>query len=184
MDRAAHDGGGRRGFPWRIISWGTAAPLLLLPLLAMQFTSEVNWTRGDFIFAAVVFGTIGIILELTMGMTSNLAYRAAVGAGLAAAFLLVWANGAVGMIGDEGNSYNLFFGLVLAAALAGAIGAGLEARGMMRAMLAAGIAQVLVAAGGLSMDLRGAIFSAALAGLWFVSAWLFRKAALSPSQAR
>ena len=41
--------GARSGGPWRFVGWGIAASLLLLPLFAMQFTPEVNWTASDFI---------------------------------------------------------------------------------------------------------------------------------------
>ena len=38
---------------WRIIGWGSAVALILTPLVAMQFTSEVNWDETDFIFNAI-----------------------------------------------------------------------------------------------------------------------------------
>jgi hypothetical protein len=41
--RGTSDGSGRRGSRWRLAIWGTAALILLLPLLAMQFTDEVAW---------------------------------------------------------------------------------------------------------------------------------------------
>jgi hypothetical protein len=93
-----------RGSVWRIAGWSIGASLLLLPAVAMQFTDEVNWTGFDFIFAGAMIGTVGLVLELAVRMTHNFAYRAGVGAALAAAFLIVWANGAVGMIGSEHNS--------------------------------------------------------------------------------
>ena len=38
---------GSRWSRWRVIMWGTAAFLLLLPAIAMQFTGEVTWdARG------------------------------------------------------------------------------------------------------------------------------------------
>jgi hypothetical protein len=37
-------GGSRR----RLAAWATAAILLLLPLIAMPFTDEVNWDETDF----------------------------------------------------------------------------------------------------------------------------------------
>ena len=39
-------------------------------------------------------------------MTGNSAYRAAVGVAIAAAFILVWMNLAVGIIGSEDNPAN------------------------------------------------------------------------------
>jgi hypothetical protein len=38
----------------RIAIWGTAAFLLLLPWVAMQFTTEVNWTLFDFLVIGVM----------------------------------------------------------------------------------------------------------------------------------
>ena len=60
-------GSGRRESRWRIAVWGTAALILLLPLLAMQFTDEVAWDLVDF----ATFGA-----ELAARVTSNSAYRA------------------------------------------------------------------------------------------------------------
>ena len=169
--------GAHRGFPWRIAGWGTAALILLLPLVAMQFTREVNWTVGDFIFAGLLIGCTGLAFELTVRASSNAAYRAAVGVALAAAFLTIWANGAVGMIGDEGNPYNLLFLGVIGLALAGNVAARFRPAGMALAMAVAAIAQLAVAVGGLPTDVRGGILSAMFAGPWLLSAALLRKAA-------
>jgi hypothetical protein len=48
---------------------------------------------------------------------------------------------------------------------------------MALAMIAAAIAQLCVAAGGLTADLRGGILSMVFAGLWLLSAALFWNAA-------
>ena len=177
MAKEAENTGGRRWSGWRIAGWSVAALLLLLPLVAMQFTDEVNWTGSDFIFAGVLIGGVGATFELTVRMSRNHAYRAAVGIALAATFLTIWVNGAVGMIGSEANPYNLLFGGVLFIALIGAIVARFEPAGMARAMVAAAIAQVAVGAFGLSTDVRGAVLSMAFAAPWLLAAALFRKAA-------
>jgi hypothetical protein len=166
-----------RGNVVRIALWGLAGLLLLAPLLAMRFTDEVKWTPSDFVFAGIVFGTIGLVAELTVRSTRSWASRAAAGFALAAAFVIVWANGAVGMIGPEDNPYNLYFYGAIAAAFAGAGVARFRPGGMALAMAAAAAVQAGVALGGLSADPRGAAVSAAFAGLWLVSAGLFRKAA-------
>jgi hypothetical protein len=86
------NGGARRGSRWRIAVWGTAAFLLLLPLVAMQFTNEVRWDESDFAVFGAMLVAAGGTFELAARMTSNTAYRAAVGVAVAAAFILVWMN--------------------------------------------------------------------------------------------
>ena len=174
---------GRRGVsPWRIIGWGTVAALLLAPLVAMQFTSEVDWDETDFIAMGFIFGSLGLALEFMVTRSDSTAYRIASGVAILAAFLLIWANLAVGMIGSEANPYNLLFGAVLAIAFVGSIATRFRPNGMAVVTAFAGLTQILVAAGGLSTDARGAFFSAVLGGLWLVAALLFRKSADSPAQ--
>lgn len=180
--------GGGRGIPWRLVGWGTAALLLLLPLVAMQFTDEVNWDGFDFAFAAVLMGSVGLVLELTLKKSRDAGYRMGVGVALAAAFLLVWLTGAVGVIGSEREVANLLYAGVLAAALAGAVLARFRAAGMARAMAATALAQALVPVLALALGWTAAelIWSAKVwaltggfAALWLASAWLFHSAAAS-----
>jgi hypothetical protein len=110
MAGKAENGGGRRGSPWRIAAWTVAALMLLLPLVAMRFTDEVSWDETDFILAGALIGGAGLTFELAARATANHAYRAAVGVALAAAFLLIWLNLAVGIVGTEDNPFNLMFG--------------------------------------------------------------------------
>ena len=175
---------GKRGInPWRAAGWGLAALLLLLPLAAMQLTAEVSWTAGDFIFAAMLFGIVGLALELAVRASRNWAYRAGTGFAVAAGFLIVWVNGAVGMIGNEDNPYNLLFLGVIPLALIGAVLARFRAAGMAWAMALAGLAQAAIAIGGMPADLRGGVLSALLASLWLLSAALYRNAAASADSA-
>jgi hypothetical protein len=174
----AENGSERRGSRWRIAVWGTAALILLLPLLAMQFTEEVAWDLADFaIFGAMLVGACGTY-ELAARVTGNNAYRAAVGVALAAAFILVWMNLAVGIIGNEDNPANLMYGGVLAVGIIGAIIARFQPHGMARALVATALAQALVAVialiAGLGYTL---ILTAFFVALWLTSARLFRKAA-------
>jgi hypothetical protein len=161
------------------------AVILMVPLVAMQFTDEVAWGPGDFIvMGAVLFGT-GLSYELVAGKSGNIAYRAAVGLGLAAAFLLVWLNLAVGVIGSSGNSANLMYMGVLGVGIIGAILARFQPHGMARALLATAFAQGLVAVIALVFRLgspgSGPLQIVALNGffvaLFVGSAWLFRRAA-------
>ena len=176
---------GRNRMPWRLVGWGSAALILLGHLVAMQFTSEVNWSPSDFVFAGALMGAVGIGLELA-ARRGNGAYRAAAGAALAAMFLLVWINGAVGIIGSEDEEANIvFLGVLLVGGL-GAIIVRFRAAGMAGAMAATALAQALVPVIASTYWPRTAelVWSAKVLGLtglfvalWLLSAWLFRKSA-------
>ena len=120
------------------------ALLLLVPLVAMKFTNEVNWTFSDFIFAGVVLFGTGLVFELLAMRAVNVAYRAAVGIAAMAGLLLIWINGAVGIIGDEGNPANMLYFGVLQIGIIGAALARLQPRGMALASYVTAIAQALV----------------------------------------
>ncbi len=179
-------GGGRRVNPWRIALWGGAVVLLLLPLVAMQVSEEVQWGPLDFVLAgALLFGT-ALAFELAVRKSGSVAYRLAAGLALAATFLLIWVNLAVGVIGDEGEPANLLYLGVLAVGIGGALLARFEAGGMARAMVLAAIAVAVVGVLALAagwgatgprwpLDVAGlTVFFAAMFG---ASAWLFRQAA-------
>jgi hypothetical protein len=161
---------------WR--SGGTAAALILLPLLAMQFTQEVNWGLEDFAFATLMVVGVGVTYELAVRMSGNRAYRAGAAVALAAAFVLVWSNAAVGIIGSEDNSINWLFDAVPVVGIVGALVARFQAMGMARAMTATALAQVLVAvialAAGFGFTGPATVF---FTGMWLISAWLFRRVA-------
>lgn len=173
------------GNRWRIAGWGVAASILLLPFIAMAFTDEVQWSVFDFLVMGAMLAGVGLGLELA-ARTGDIAYRIAAGLALAASFLLVFINGAVGIIGSEQDAANLLYGGVLAVALAGAVAARFRPAGMARAMAAAALAQLLVpvVAATLGPQTRALVWSrevpaltAAFAAMWLLSAWLFRRAA-------
>lgn len=172
----------------------TTAFILLLPLLAMQFTDEVAWDLTDFVVAGALLLGTGFTYELVARKWDNIAYRAAVGVALAAALLLVWLNLAVGIIGNEGNPANLMYLGVLAVGFIGAAIARLEPRGMARALFATALAQVLVPVLALiiwkpSVTAWGApgvlgvfVLNAFFAMLFVGSALLFRRAVREPNR--
>ncbi len=76
-----------------------AGLLLLLPLVAMQFTNEVNWSVSDFMIAGILlFGTGGLI-ELTIRKINQVSLRVWVIFGILLVLFLVWAELAVGIFG-------------------------------------------------------------------------------------
>jgi hypothetical protein len=97
----------------RIAGWSLAAGLLALPAVAMQFTEEVDWSAGDFLFAAIVFAIVGGLLELAARASASLAYRVGAAMAVATGFLTIWITLAVGIVGAEDNPQNiLYFGIV------------------------------------------------------------------------
>ncbi|MFP7721443.1 hypothetical protein [Lysobacter sp. A3-1-A15] len=181
-------GNGRRGNRLRGAIWGTAAGLLLLPAVAMQFDgSGVDWDAADFIVMGAMLAAACGTYELAARMSGNRAYRAAVGVSVVAAFLMAWVSLAVGIIGSEDNPLNLMYVGVYAVGFIGALVARYRARGMAVTLLATAAAQGLVAVVAITAGLLGghgwieALRQLALNGffatLWLVSAFLFHVAA-------
>jgi len=75
------------------------AILLLIPLIAMQFTDEVNWTLSDFIVASVLLLGTGLTGELVLRKIKKSHYRIVVFIALLLVFFLIWAELAVGIFG-------------------------------------------------------------------------------------
>lgn len=170
MTGNTQSGGGMHRVPWRILGWGTAAFLLLLPLVA-----NAPWTLSDFVFMGVLLGLVGLAFELIVRKSAKLAYRVGAAGAVVTALLTIWVNAAVGMIGD--GPYNLLFGGVLVVALGGAILARFDPAGMARAMVAAAVVQGMLSTIGLSSDFRGAVLSMCFVVPWLLAAAFFRNAA-------
>lgn len=77
----------------------TIAILLLIPLIAMQFTSEVNWELNDFIIMGVLLLFTGLSCELILRKVKSIKIRILICGVILLAFLLVWAEMAVGIFG-------------------------------------------------------------------------------------
>jgi hypothetical protein len=157
------------------------ALILLLPLVAMQFSDTVNWSAFDFALAGtLLFGT-GLAFELVARKAKTIAYRAALAAALGTALMLVWVNLAVGIIGSEDNPANWMYFGVLAVLVIGALVARFRALGMARALFATALAQVFVAGVALvtqkDLDvLQMVMLNGFFAALWAGSAVLFQRA--------
>lgn len=175
-------GHGRRGNRLRPFVWGGAACLLLLPALAMRFFPEsgVDWTASDFVVMGAMLATACGLYEFGAWLSGDPFYRAGFGAAALTAFLTVWVNLAVGMLGSERHPANLMFAGVLGVATMGALLARLKPRGMSRTMLAAGFAQLAAAGAGVATQAfqpRELILTALFALPWLASAALFGAAA-------
>ena len=76
-----------------------ALSLLLIPFIAMQFTSEVDWSPFDFIVMGTLLVIIGSLIELVLRKVRKSDSRIAWIALLFLLFLLIWAELAVGIFG-------------------------------------------------------------------------------------
>jgi hypothetical protein len=80
-----------------IIILASASTLLLIPLLAMQFTNEVNWSVSDFvIMGGLLFGT-GLLCELIMRKVKSVTNRMIICGAVLFVFFLIWVELAVGL---------------------------------------------------------------------------------------
>lgn len=71
--------------------------LLLIPLIAMQFTTEVNWGLLDFVVAGTLLALLGVAIEFSIRKSKNIKTRIALIASSAVLFLVIWAELAVGL---------------------------------------------------------------------------------------
>jgi hypothetical protein len=76
-----------------------SAFILLVPLVAMQFTNEVAWSPGDFAVAGALLAGTGLMYVAATSRLRNIRHRVVVGVALALALCLVWIELAVGIIG-------------------------------------------------------------------------------------
>ena len=144
MTGRTREGPGRgAGRWWRRAAWIAAMSVLLLPLVAMQFTSDVHWTVADFVFAGgLLFGSLGAY-EIVARTTGDVVYRAGVGLAIVATVLLIWINAAVHITDSAADG--MYFG-VAAIGIVGVILALIRPGLGARALLVAATATVGVTA--------------------------------------
>ena len=78
----------------------TSVIILFIPLIAMQFTDEVNWTLIDFVIAGGLLIGTGLICEFTLRKIKKTKYRIVIILSIIAVLLLIWAELAVGIFGS------------------------------------------------------------------------------------
>lgn len=75
------------------------AVLLLIPLVAMQFSEEVVWTTSDFVIAAVLLLSTGLAIEFILRRVKTIKNRIILSGIILAILFLIWAELAVGIFG-------------------------------------------------------------------------------------
>jgi hypothetical protein len=121
------------------------AVILFIPLVAMQFTNEVNWSVSDFVVMGILVFATGFSYMLLIRSSSNIIYRAAVTLAVGSTFLLIWANLAVGLIGSGANADNLMYAGIVAIVIIGTFLSRFTAKKMERVMFIAAITLILFA---------------------------------------
>lgn len=91
------DSGVQRSHIIRVVL--VTALVLLVSLVAMQFSDEVDWNFADFAIVGTLLIGTGLLYELAARKTRNVKQRAAIGVVLGGLLLLVWAELAVGVFG-------------------------------------------------------------------------------------
>ncbi|GIU83111.1 MAG: hypothetical protein D6687_02880 [Acidobacteria bacterium] len=143
----------------RVTIWLGATALLLLPLIAMRFSDEVKWGPLDFAFAYVLLFSVAFPLDLLLRKRRPIAYQLGACLALVSAFLLIWINAAVGIIGSEKNPANLMYFGVIGAGILGVVFARFKSKGMMRSLITVASLFVLIAVSVLAFDLGTKEFS-------------------------
>lgn len=174
------------------LAFATAA-LLMIPLIAMQFSDEVVWTLSDFtIMGALLFGT-GLAYLIVTQKSGHAAFKAATAFALFTGFFLIWSNLAVGIIGSENNAINLLYFGVIAAGIIGAILSRFEPQLLAKVMYMMAMLTFLIAIAAISLGMHHLPESSGfeIAGvtgffmfLFVVSGLLFRYAAQKPENSQ
>jgi hypothetical protein len=73
--------------------------ILLIPLIAMQYTDEVKWSLLDFMVAAMLLLGTGFLIELVVNKFTQNKYRVPIVLALVLALIFIWAEMAVGILG-------------------------------------------------------------------------------------
>lgn len=129
----------------RLIIWGlVVGAILMIPLVAMQFTTDVDWSVGDFIAMGILLYGSAFMYELIAMQGGGIEYRVAVALAVLTGFLLVWVNLAVGIIGSEDHPANTLYIGVIIIGLIGTVIARLKPRGMSYVAFVVSAAQFLV----------------------------------------
>lgn len=74
--------------------------ILSIPLMAMQFTKEVNWTISDFLVMGILLFTTVFTIDFVLKKFKTLKSRLILTVGIVVLLALVWAELAVGIFGS------------------------------------------------------------------------------------
>lgn len=79
------------------------AAILMIPLVAMQFTGEVNWTVSDFVIMGILLSLTGLVLTFALRKVRTAKSRLIAAGLIGLGFLYCWAELAVGIFTNLGS---------------------------------------------------------------------------------
>lgn len=159
--------------------------LLLIPFIAMRYTTEVDWSASDFILMGLLLFGFGTAYVLISRLSAHPAYRWGVAVAVGTGFLLIWSNLAVGLIGSEDNAINTWYFLIPVYGLVGGIIARFQASKLTWIVLGAAGIQIVITLGALATGAQHLPYSsvteiigvnAFFTAFWLAAAALFRQA--------
>ncbi len=83
----------------RLIVLSIVIVVLFVPLIAMQFSNEVDWKPFDFLVAGVLLSGTGLLCELVLRKVKKTSVRIAICAAILLVLFLIWVELAVGLFG-------------------------------------------------------------------------------------
>ena len=83
-----------------VFIYSSVAVILSIPLIAMQFTKEVNWTASDFLIMGALLFTTAFAVDFVLKKVKTFKSRLILVFGILALLILIWAEMAVGIFGS------------------------------------------------------------------------------------
>lgn len=83
-----------------VFIYSAVAVILSIPLIAMQFTTEVKWTASDFLIMGALLFTTAFAVDLVLKKVKTFKSRLILVFGILALLILIWVEMAVGIFGS------------------------------------------------------------------------------------
>jgi len=84
-----------------LITFGIVAFILAIPLVAMQFTNQVDWKLFDFVVMGILLSITGLAIELVTRKVTSIHWRVIITLAILLVLFLIWAELAVGIFGTR-----------------------------------------------------------------------------------
>lgn len=82
-----------------MITFGVVAFILAIPLVAIQFTHQVDWKLFDFVVMGTLLSITGLAIELVTRKVRSTNWRVIITLAILLVLFLIWAELAVGIFG-------------------------------------------------------------------------------------